>query len=58
MCSKQSYSEHYDFTSSYTKTYVGVVCKSCCIREYYGTRGKTGKLYPKDMESKSLFGLK
>jgi len=57
MCSKHS-RINYNFTSSFTKTYVGIVCKTCCMNEYYGKKGKAGRLYQKDIQDGTLFGIK
>jgi|TARA_R100000789_G_scaffold100278_2_gene109592 hypothetical protein len=58
MCSKQTKAIHYHFTSAYTREEVGIVCRQCCIREYYGTRFRQSKRYNRDLEEKSLFGVK
>ena len=58
MCGKQTRAVHYHFVSAYIKEEVGIVCKKCCIREYYGTRHKQSKKYNRDLEEKSLFGIK
>tara|TARA_Y100001951_G_C11288063_1_gene270150 strand:+ start:1256 stop:1369 length:114 start_codon:yes stop_codon:yes gene_type:complete len=34
------------------------VCKTCCINEYYGKKGKAGRLYQKDIQDGTLLGIK
>ena len=58
MCSKQSMKPHYNLTSAFVQEDVGTVCKSCCIREYYGSKHTQSRKYKLEMSQGRLFGIK
>ena len=43
--------------SSFTETEVSPICRTCAVREYYGTKGTSAKKYAPDKIIRKLFGV-
>ena len=57
MCSKNGKGKKYHMISSFTETEVSPICRTCAVREYYGTKGTSGKKYAPDKIIRKLFGV-